>query len=243
MLKFIGTGSAFNVKRGNNSAYFKSEDGSTLYLIDCGSTTYSRLIDRKIMSGVLFVRVIITHTHPDHIGSLGDLIFHLSYNIGLYDCIRTTVYAPKEMNVVDILKHQGLVDDVHYIYKDIPEDGIWIDAEFNDACYVVPVKVNHVAELECRGYIITQGNKKIYYSGDANMIPEDILMILNQRGFTHFYQDVSGASKNPVHLTYTQLLEMVSPDALDRVTIMHLDDKMDYEEARILGIKIAGEIE
>jgi len=35
MLKFIGSGSAFNTKLGNNSAYYK--EGNQMLLIDCGS--------------------------------------------------------------------------------------------------------------------------------------------------------------------------------------------------------------
>jgi len=50
MLSFICTGSAFNTKLGNNSAYVKA--GTTLFLIDCGSTTFQRLIDKGILDGV-----------------------------------------------------------------------------------------------------------------------------------------------------------------------------------------------
>ena len=49
MLKFIGTGSAFNQDLGNTSAYIK--DGETLLLIDCGETVFQRIkeIRRKYL--------------------------------------------------------------------------------------------------------------------------------------------------------------------------------------------------
>ena len=74
MLKFIGTGSAFNTKLGNTSAYIK--DNNTLLLIDCGELTFARILSLNLLDDVNEVHIAITHTHPDHIGSLGSLIFY-----------------------------------------------------------------------------------------------------------------------------------------------------------------------
>ena len=45
MLKFIGTGSAFNTELGNTSAYIKQN--KTLLLIDAGPTVFARAKERK----------------------------------------------------------------------------------------------------------------------------------------------------------------------------------------------------
>ena len=73
-LKFIGTGSAFNTKLGNTSAYIK--ENNTLLLLDCGELTFDRILSLNLLSDVNEVHIAVTHTHPDHIGSLGSLIFY-----------------------------------------------------------------------------------------------------------------------------------------------------------------------
>ena len=76
MLDFLGLGSAFNTDLGNTSAYIKKN--TSLLLIDCGSTVFSKLHRIGLLDGVSDIYVIITHTHADHIGSLSDLIFILN---------------------------------------------------------------------------------------------------------------------------------------------------------------------
>lgn len=73
MLKFIGIGSAFNTDLGNTSAYIKKED--RMLLIDCGGTVFHELQKQKLLEGVNQIYMIITHTHPDHVGSVGEVIF------------------------------------------------------------------------------------------------------------------------------------------------------------------------
>ena len=77
MLKFIGTGSAFNQDLGNTSAYIK--DGETLLLIDCGETVFQRIKEIKLLDDVKKVYIAITHNHSDHIGSLGSLVEYLYF--------------------------------------------------------------------------------------------------------------------------------------------------------------------
>ena len=74
-LKFLGRGSAFNVKEGNTSAYFIEED--QLFLIDCGEDVFAKLKQKSLLGGVRVVNLMITHTHSDHIGSLGSLVLYL----------------------------------------------------------------------------------------------------------------------------------------------------------------------
>ncbi|WAH38331.1 MBL fold metallo-hydrolase [Alicyclobacillus dauci] len=79
MLNFVGCGSAFNTALGNNSAYMKFDD--TLFMIDCGSANFGRIKRANLLDGIKHIDVLITHLHPDHIGSLGDLIFYTYYNM------------------------------------------------------------------------------------------------------------------------------------------------------------------
>ena len=76
-LHFLGRGAAFNPKEGNNSAYFIEND--TLFLIDCGENIFEKIILNDILNSINNVNVLITHTHSDHIGSLGTLIMYCYY--------------------------------------------------------------------------------------------------------------------------------------------------------------------
>ena len=80
MLNFIGTGSAFNTELGNTSAFVKKNN--SLLLIDCGGTVFHRFQELNIFEGLENLYIIITHTHPDHVGSLGEVIFYSYYNHG-----------------------------------------------------------------------------------------------------------------------------------------------------------------
>lgn len=77
-LKFLGRGSAFNVGEGNTSAYYKSKND--MLLIDCGSDVFKKIVKRHLLDDISDLYIAITHSHPDHIGSLGDLIFYCYYS-------------------------------------------------------------------------------------------------------------------------------------------------------------------
>ena len=78
-LSFLGRGAAFNTVESNNSAYFI--DNNELFLIDCGETVFQSLINTGILEDKNNINVMITHTHSDHIGSLGSLALYAYYNL------------------------------------------------------------------------------------------------------------------------------------------------------------------
>ena len=82
-LLFLGRGSAFNYSEGNTSAYFI--DKNELFLIDCGESIFERKAiyrnNEKITENVKNINIMITHTHSDHIGSIGSLIMYCYYVI------------------------------------------------------------------------------------------------------------------------------------------------------------------
>ena len=76
-LIFLGRGAAFNPKEGNTSAYFI--EGRELFLIDCGESVFSKLMELDLLNEIDRVNLLITHTHSDHIGSLGSLVMYSFY--------------------------------------------------------------------------------------------------------------------------------------------------------------------
>lgn len=219
MLQFIGRGSAFNTEEGNNSAFFIHE--GELVLIDCGSNIFDRLKKSGILKTIKNIRVLITHTHPDHIGSLGDLIFYSYFKMGNMGVKNLTVYAPYVLKVPKIMKHMGVTTD----YYNIKQFDSGIDMVFEGSnIAIVAVPNSHVQELLCFGYIIEAKDKVIYYSGDSNKIHQSILNKIGTGQIDYFYQDTSYADyPGNVHLSLNKLCELV-PENRDNVYIMHIDE-------------------
>jgi len=233
MLKFIGTGSAFNTKLGNNGAFIKKD--KSLFLIDCGSNTFDRIIEAGLLEGIEDISVLLTHTHPDHVGSLGDLIFYGYYAMGEMMKPNVTVYAPYFLEISRLLKMVGVKQNSYNLVQF--HNNVIID---NLKMLVESVDVTHVKELDCYGYVIQFEGKVAYYSGDSNDIPKTILGNLHSGVFDYFYQDTCKADyEGNVHLSLRKLDELVKSDVRDRVYCMHLDGGFVKKEAEDLGFKVA----
>ena len=81
VLNFLGRGSAFNINEGNTSAYFYSN--GELFLIDCGESVFEKIIRNYLLDNIKAINILITHTHGDHVGSLGSLILYCFYNLDI----------------------------------------------------------------------------------------------------------------------------------------------------------------
>lgn len=230
MLQFIGTGSAFNYKLGNNSAYVKK--GSTLFLIDCGSTTFSRLQKYNILDNIKHTNVLITHLHPDHVSSLGDLIFYCYFILK----IKPYIYTPCEQDLISLLDIMGVNRKIYTVIN-ASEDFCLSNDDV--VMNISSVKAVHVENLKCYSYIIKYNNKSIYYSGDASEIDSKILCDLNNGKFDYFYQDTfMGEAIGIPHMLFENLCEQIDSNIRYKVYCMHLDEEFDSTLAISKGFKV-----
>ena len=105
MLKFIGTGSAFNQDLGNTSAYIK--DGETLLLIDCGETVFQRIKEIKLLDDVKKVYIAFKGRK-----NITDIEFNQN-----------------KLKVYINLK-KGMLEDPLSIAQDITEIGHWGNGDY-----------------------------------------------------------------------------------------------------------------
>lgn len=242
MLKFVGTGSAFNTARGNNSAYIL--EGDTLILIDCGATTFDRLKSSGILDNVVNIHIYITHTHDDHVGSLGSLILYHYYNVGTHldGIINLEIMAHPKVKISKYLRKCGVEKDVHYCLLEV-EDGICTDigeTEYN----FITFKTEHVDNLFSTGLIIGSGNdmnvQTCIYTGDTKYLNSSVVEILNMEHDSTLYVDTSSEKyENSVHLSLEELTEIIPENLRHKVWCMHLDEKFNEEYAKSLGFNIA----
>lgn len=230
MLDFIGCGSAFNTALGNNCAFYKN--GNTLLLIDCGNTTFSSLQRDKLLDGIHHIFVLVTHLHPDHIGSLGDLIFY-SHFVNNSDI---TIFSPDIEHVAELLKLMGMSGSFCGLVR-LEHEYKLMNADVDMVVKAYPAQ--HVNDMACFGYLIKLGENTVYYSGDAKTIKEDILEMLYQDEVDVLYQDTCTVEKAFIpHMSYQKLCESVKPAFRNRVFCMHLDEDFDTEKAKKDGFRV-----
>ncbi|HYE10290.1 MAG TPA: MBL fold metallo-hydrolase [Patescibacteria group bacterium] len=226
-LNFIGSGSALNTELGNNCAFIKEE--KSILLIDCGSTTFSRIQSLKLLESVREIFVLITHRHPDHIASLGDLIFYANYIIDAH----VTVLTPDEENVCTLLRYMGVQKELYTLVK-LDKEFKLKNPDFEILISYVPVQ--HVEEMPCYGYMIKYKNTYIYYSGDAKDIPKEILQRFVKKELDYIYQDVCSYDHidNP-HMYIERLHELIEEKDRNRLFCMHYDEGLNKTQIQQIG--------
>jgi len=230
MLKFIGSGSAFNTNLGNTSAYIKKDD--KLLLIDCGELTFDGILKLNLMEGIKELHILITHTHSDHIGSLGSLILYSYYING----IRPTIYLPdfhfyKILGLMGVTSKHCYLKDATFINKiTIPSMNIKLE-------YVPTV---HCKEMNSYSIFINKDDEKtIFFSGDSYEINNIAFNFLEERKIDYFYQDTCKADyPDNVHLSLNKLVESVPKQFRSKIYCMHLDNTFSKEEAKQFGFNV-----
>ena len=207
-LRFLGMGAAFNPALKNTNAFFTVDND--LYLLDCGETAFAQLRDLPALVSADKITAVITHMHSDHVGSLATLIAYCRFVLGK----TVTVLFPHE----DITKLLALMAIEKPLYS-------WLSASSaGDKVLFEPIEVEHVNNLRCYGYLITAGEERIYYSGDAKHIPQKVIDLFFEGGVSRIYQDAALEEKNhTTHGSFAEMEKLFPPKERSRVYCMHLD--------------------
>lgn len=201
MLKFLGRGAGFSEE--NNSAY--AEFGNSLLLVDCGYTVFNSVRKTLDLSKYDNIYIAITHLHPDHSGSLGQLIFYLGYVI-----FKKAIILTACENIQTFLDIIGVNREFYQI-----EDGHSIGIEF--------IETQHMEPLDAYGFVWNNEGNSIVYTGDtATLEPfEKAINTANE-----LYVEVSKYGK--VHLRIEEVLNKLLKikENGTKVYLMHLDDEI-----------------
>lgn len=213
-LNFLGRGSAFNTKEGNTSAYFIEDNN--LFLIDCGESVFNILQENDLLN--YQYNIIITHTHSDHIGSLGTLISKLFYTYQIKANIIVPLNKEHLTNLLNVLKAFGCNDSMYNIIIDKE-----VDNKFKAFKSIRLIETKHVKDLVSFGILFEINDGIIYYSGDTNDL-ELIKNIVNNNIINKLYVDTSSIDyPENVHLYINLLKEIIPEELKSKVYCMHLD--------------------
>lgn len=226
-LEFLGFGAAFNPIMENSNAYFLA--GKRFFLLDCGETAFGKIWNLPAYTESEEVVALITHLHADHVGSLGSLISYSHYVMKK----PVTVVHPLE-TVVQLLDLLG-IDRACYRFRKLAQGEA---ADFGGGVSAKPLQVDHVANMTCFGYILSDGVESVYFSGDATSMPAEVLEGLADGKVDRAYQDTSNTpSDHPTHATLEYLERLIPEKTRGKVYCIHLD--YDYRDLLVRkGFKV-----
>lgn len=224
-IKFLGIGSAFNVKLGNTSMYVKQDN--VLLLIDCGESIFEKILEHNILNNITDVNVLITHLHSDHIGSLSSLIFYCYYKLNIVP----NIYFDDKEQLYDILKLMGTKINEHY--KLYSTKSCHID--FID---IISLKTDHVKGMNCYSYILNINDKKIFYSGDSTSLSFYKTYNIIKNNIICFQEVCLPDYKGNVHTSIKKLKENIPISYRENIYCMHIDCDEVIEELYKEGFNV-----
>ena len=229
-IRFIGIGSAFNTKLGNTSAYQKKKQ--SLFLIDCGSLVFHQLKEQEIIQDLKKIYVVITHTHPDHVASLAELIFYSYYILK----IKIEVVFPDEKQIRRLLNLVGATAEMYYLHA---ERTLQIKDEALGVIEVTSVEAHHTESMPAFSLYIKNEEGRIFYSGDCTDLREGVVTELEQGMLERAYQDTCSSDyEGNLHCYIGKLEKQVPPHLRHKVYCMHLDEKLTPEKIREKGFEV-----
>jgi len=230
-LTFIGRGAAFNPKEGNNSAYFI--ENNKLFLIDCGESIFERLINLGILNEVDSINVFITHTHSDHIGSIGSLVMYAYYVRHIPFSIILPTAAKYIDNINAILFGFGCTNEMYSFFIEDEFDNKLLS--FNKVRYV---ETDHCDTLNCYSIVFYTNEGIIFYSGDTREFGPLNSIINSGEKIYKIYIDTNISGKGTGHLGVDDLHSFIPKELVNKVYCMHLNNDECIKKAKEYGFNI-----
>lgn len=230
-LKFLGRGAMLYPCEGNTSAYF--EDDDNLFLIDCGEDVAAKLIREGLLVKDKNYYLFVTHTHSDHIGSLGTLQQYLYWICG----VRLNIVIDDNVKYIQELKSVlngfGIVEGTYEFVKTNELDNRF--KSFNKIRYVESSHGD--VPFQTASIVINTDQGNILYTGDIADTKVIESFIESSKDIAAMYVDTS-YTHTPVHLSIDDLNNIVSEELKSKVYCMHINDKRLLVKIREYGFNL-----
>ena len=231
-LLFLGRGSAFNSYEGNTSAYFI--DKNELFLIDCGESIFERIMEKQLLDNINCINIMITHTHSDHVGSIGSLIMYCYYVINKKVNIIISKNCLYKKDLIDLIRIFGCTKEMYSVIDETQFDNKY--KLFNNIRFL---KTEHVSQIPSYGILFDTENGLIYYSGDTKELNNISNIISSTKTIDKIYIDTTSTkTTNNVHVYIGDLNNLIPDYLKNKIYCMHLNDKKCMEMAIEYGFNI-----
>lgn len=222
-LKFLGRGSAYNYKEGNTSAYFI--DNNELFLIDCGEDVFQKLLKKRLLENKNIIHVLITHTHSDHVGSLGSLILYSYYVLKQKVNIIISENKNQKIEIESVLKCFGIEESI-YNFRFTKD----YENKYNLFTNINYIKTEHTPLLNCFSIIFDTDEGIIFYSGDSSEVSLLQVLLKGNKKIAKMYIDVCNDKNNIVHMYLEEINKIIPENIKDKIYGMHFNNVMCIEE-------------
>jgi len=235
-LTFLGRGAGFFPAENSTSSFFF--DNGELFLIDSGETTFKTILDKKLFDSASAFNIFITHTHSDHVGSLGSLLLYAS----VAKKFRTNIISDENMafapQISALLKIYGVTERMYQFVSSSAFDNRY--SQFNKVRYI---KTFHCDELETCAIIFETGGGLVFYSGDMKDSAPLLEIVKSGKKIDKIYIDsYNGPNPNPYHLMLKEIYDIVPPELRPRIYCMHFNSSQCMQDALALGFNIVENI-
>lgn len=231
-LHFIGRGSAFYTKEKNTSAYFIEHDN--LFLIDCGESVFSSLMENEILLNIQHVYVLISHTHSDHCGSLGSLGFYCQYVLHT----KLNIIVPHhEAYVQDLKTLMSLYGNTSMAYQFIYEEEV--DNLFQEFSSVRYEETDHDYGLTCFSFVFETPRGAVFYSADTRTTDNIVRFMENHCVIDCMYMEATDLRiEGDVHLNIADLEPVIPMAMRSKIWFMHLRSETCADAVKSYGFQI-----
>ncbi len=242
-LAFLGTGTCNSTPR--NPPALAMSDGKEVILIDCGGGCYhqlGRMNDDHFRYDAIST-ILLTHFHVDHLSGLADLIWGEMWDSRGPRTEPITIVGPGGLANIINNRIIPFIGNYPISFKINPieiADGELYKGSFFTA---QAFKVAHGDTAV--GYIFTTGSKKLAVTGDTGFC-ENLVTILSRSDIAVMEWSNSGYSKNPSHISMTDIEQLINLDILPPqiyITHMYLSPGRSFDEQVLLNRKSLGKIE
>lgn len=230
-LNFTGRGAMLYPCEGNTSSYF--EDENNLFLIDCGEDVAQKLIRENLLVKNKNYYLFVTHTHSDHIGSLGTLQQYLYWICGVKLNIVIDDNVKYMQELQSVLDGFGLESGTYEFVRTSELDNKF--KSFNKIRYV---ESNHGdVPFASASIVISTNDGDVLYTGDIADSKVIEAFIDNCDDIEAMYVDTS-YTKTPVHLSIDDLNQVIPDELKSKVYCMHINDKKLIPKIREYGFNL-----
>lgn len=216
-LKFLGRGAAHNYKEGNTAAYFV--ENNELFLIDCGEDVFQKIRLKNLLNDKNKIHILITHTHSDHVGSLGSLLSYTYYKLKQKVNIIISENEKQKSEIKKVLECFAIKDDAYnFVYTKDYEN------KYTSFISINYIKTEHTSLLTCFSIIFDTLDGMIFYSGDTCEVFLLEVLLNKKPRIEKLYLDLCSDKENVVHMYIDDVKKVIPKEFTSKVYAMHIND-------------------